>query len=91
MILLPDTSHFESVHTAERLRQRIDEHDGFLDLHGHPRRITVSVGVSVYPETAANPDDLFVQADAAMYRAKELGKNRVVLYKDDMALGPPRD
>lgn len=91
VVLLPGTSRFESVHTAERLRQRIGEHDGFLDLHGHPRRITVSVGVAVYPETASTADDLFMQADAAMYRAKELGKNRVVLYSDDMALGPPRD
>jgi diguanylate cyclase (GGDEF)-like protein len=88
VILLPGTSRFESVHTAERLRRRISEHEGFLDLHGRPRRITVSVGVSVYPETARTGDDLFEQADAAMYRAKHLGKNRVVLYSDDMAAGP---
>jgi diguanylate cyclase (GGDEF)-like protein len=88
VILLPGTSRFESVHTAERLRRRISEHDGFVDLHGHPRRITVSVGVGVYPETARTPDDLFMQADAAMYRAKEMGKNRVVLYSDDMTMGP---
>ena len=46
-------------------------------------RITVSVGVSVYPEAATNADELFDQADQAMYRAKELGKNRVVLYKKE--------
>ena len=91
VILLPGTSRFESVHTAERLRQRIGEYDGFLDLRGRARRITVSVGVSVYPETARSEDDLFMQADAAMYRAKELGKNRVVLYSDDMALDRPRE
>jgi diguanylate cyclase (GGDEF)-like protein len=87
VILLPGTSEFESVHTAERLRRVIAEHFGFQDHLGRPRSLTVSVGVSVFPGTAATADELFNQADAAMYRAKEMGKNRVVLYKEDMKLG----
>jgi diguanylate cyclase (GGDEF)-like protein len=83
VILLPGTSEFESVHTAERLRRVIAEYAGFTDHLGRSRRITVSVGVSVYPEVATNADELFDQADQAMYRAKELGKNRVVLYKKE--------
>jgi diguanylate cyclase (GGDEF)-like protein len=90
VILLPGTSRFESVHTAERLRRRIGEHDAFRDLHGRSRRITVSVGVGVYPETARTAEELFLQADAAMYRAKETGKNRVVLYSEGMAMGRDR-
>ena len=87
VILLPGTSEFESVHTAERLRRKIADNAGFMDLHGRPRPITVSVGVSVFPDTASSAEELFDQADAAMYRAKQLGKNRVVLYKHDMKLG----
>jgi diguanylate cyclase (GGDEF)-like protein len=87
VILLPGTSEFESVHTAERLRRVIAEHTGFRDHLGRPRVLTISVGVSVFPDTAATADELFTQADAAMYRAKELGKNRVVLYKEDMSAG----
>jgi diguanylate cyclase (GGDEF)-like protein len=87
VILLPGTSEFESVHTAERLRRVVAEFDGFKDLHGRTREITVSVGVSVFPNTATTADELFNQADAAMFRAKKLGKNRVVLYKQDMKLG----
>lgn len=83
VILLPGTSEFESVHTAERLRRVVAEYAGFTDHLGRSRRITVSVGVSVYPEAATNADELFDQADQAMYRAKELGKNRVVLYKKE--------
>lgn len=86
VILLPGTSEFESVHTAERLRRVIAQHTGFRDLHGNTKTITVSIGVSVYPQTAGSADDLFNQADAAMYRAKQLGKNRVVLYKADMKM-----
>jgi len=87
VILLPGTSEFESVHTAERLRRVIAEYGGFKDLVGNPRTVTVSVGVSVFPDTASSADELFDQADAAMFRAKDVGKNRVVLYKEGMKLG----
>lgn len=87
VILLPGTSEFESVHTAERLRRVVAEFTGFKNLHGQTRTITVSVGVSVYPDTAASADELFEQADSAMFRAKRLGKNRVVLYKPGMRMG----
>jgi diguanylate cyclase (GGDEF)-like protein len=90
VILLPGTSEFESVHTAERLRRKVADYRGFKDLHGRPRTITVSIGVSVFPDTATSSEELFDQADAAMYRAKQLGKNRVVLYKKDMKLGHGR-
>jgi len=80
VILLPGTPEFEAVHTAERLRRVIQAHRGFRDARGMPREITVSVGVAVYPDTAKSADQLFVQADDAMYRAKQRGKNQVVLY-----------
>jgi diguanylate cyclase (GGDEF)-like protein len=87
VILLPGTSEFESVHTAERLRRVIAEYSGFKDIVGNPRVLTVSVGVSVFPGTANTADELFNQADAAMFQAKEMGKNRVVLYKQGMKMG----
>jgi len=78
--LLPGTPEFEAVHTAERLRRVIHQHRGFRDIRGAARELTVSVGVAVYPDTAKSGDELFVQADQAMYRAKQRGKNQVVLY-----------
>jgi diguanylate cyclase (GGDEF)-like protein len=80
VILLPGTPEFEAVHTAERLRRVIQQHRGFHDAIGNTREITVSVGAAVYPDTAKSADQLFVQADEAMYRAKQRGKNQVVLY-----------
>jgi diguanylate cyclase (GGDEF)-like protein len=87
VILLPGTSELESVHTAERLRRVIAQYDRFLDHHGQPHQLTVSVGVSVYPDIAKSADELFMQADAAMFRAKGAGKNRVVLYRDEEGTG----
>jgi len=87
VILLPGTSELESVHTAERLRRVIAQYDRFLDHRGQPHQLTVSVGVSVYPDIAKSADELFMQADAAMFRAKGAGKNRVVLYRDEAGTG----
>jgi diguanylate cyclase (GGDEF)-like protein len=80
VILLPGTPEFEAVHTAERLRRVISQYRGFVNHAGTVRELTVSVGVAVYPDTARSADELFSQADEAMYRAKQRGKNQVVLY-----------
>ena len=80
VILLPGTPEFEAVHTAERLRRVIHQYQGFRDHRGTTRELTVSVGVAVYPDTARNAEELFMQADEAMNRAKQRGKNQVVLY-----------
>jgi diguanylate cyclase (GGDEF)-like protein len=80
VILLPGTPEFEALHTAERLRRVVSQYRGFRDALGRIRDLTVSVGVAVYPDTARSGEQLFAQADEAMYRAKQRGKNQVVLY-----------
>jgi len=82
VILLPGTSEIEAVHTAERLRTVIDGFTGFEDTEGSSRKITVSVGVAVFPDHARTEEELFMKADAAMFRAKHRGKNRVELFGD---------
>lgn len=82
VILLPGTSEFEAVHTAERLRTVIEAYTGFEGKKGLSQRITVSVGVAVFPDHARTEEELFVKADAAMFRAKHRGKNRVELVGD---------
>jgi diguanylate cyclase (GGDEF)-like protein len=80
VILLPGTPEFEALHTAERLRRVVSQYRGFKDAYGKIRELSVSVGVAVYPDTARTGEQLFAQADEAMYRAKQRGKNQVVLY-----------
>ncbi|MBD2532490.1 CHASE2 domain-containing protein [Nostoc flagelliforme FACHB-838] len=45
-------------------------------LDGYAIRISASIGISVYPYNSQDCETLMKQADAAMYRAKHLGKNR---------------
>jgi diguanylate cyclase (GGDEF)-like protein len=52
-----------------------------------PLNVSASIGIAIFPDDAANPEELQRQADAAMYSAKNLGKNRVQAFSDrDRAL-----
>jgi len=48
--------------------------------------ITVSIGIALYPKDGIDSNTILKNADAAMYKAKELGKNRFVLFDQDMYL-----
>jgi EAL domain-containing protein (putative c-di-GMP-specific phosphodiesterase class I) len=50
------------------------------DLLGHEFRVTVSVGISRYPEDASDEQSLLKNADIAMYHAKEKGRNNFQFY-----------
>ena len=48
--------------------------------------ITISIGVAQMPAHGKDVAALLELADVAMYRAKSMGRNRVVLWEDDIAL-----
>jgi diguanylate cyclase (GGDEF)-like protein/PAS domain S-box-containing protein len=48
--------------------------------------ITVSIGIALYPKDGTDSNTILKNADAAMYKAKELGKNRSVLFDKEMYL-----
>jgi diguanylate cyclase (GGDEF)-like protein len=73
VVVAPETPMPFSLQLAEQLRAQIAR-DPFLDGH----RITVSVGVASF-RPGDDVDALISRADAAMYRAKEAGRNRVVV------------
>jgi diguanylate cyclase (GGDEF)-like protein len=77
IVILPETSIEGAVIAAERLRQAIEIID--FAPHGCHRRVTVSVGVAQYPVCGRNIEQLVKQADEALYRAKQTGRNRVCL------------
>lgn len=69
--------------TAERLRAALTRLD-VPELRGRP--LTVSVGVGPVPQDA--PTDALARADAALYAAKNAGRNRVVLWTPDLTPAP---
>ena len=74
MVILPGCSLEGAELKAEGLRARIE---GLSDAHGTP--ISASFGVASVPETSTSPADVVPMADAALYLAKQAGKNCVRL------------
>ncbi|HCW50957.1 MAG TPA: hypothetical protein DGR79_02665 [Clostridiales bacterium] len=80
VVLLPGATGEMSVAVAERIRGAVEGHDFATRFDLGPVRVTVTAGVATYPEHAAEPDELILRADEAMYQGKHRGRNRVFLY-----------
>jgi len=75
VILLPETPKDRGRIVAERIRSAI-EHHPFPGRQGQPGgAVTISVGISAFPEDGVLPADLIRKADAALYAAKSEGGN----------------
>jgi diguanylate cyclase (GGDEF)-like protein len=72
VMLLPNYTAAEGMALAEVIRGDIERSDVVGDLG-----VTVSIGVASLPDHATDAAGLLKSADAAMYRAKGLGKNQV--------------
>jgi diguanylate cyclase (GGDEF)-like protein len=73
-VILPETQLFEALQFAEKIRAMVAAED----FGGMPPRVTVSLGVATMGHTMfGTAADVVAAADAALYRAKEKGRNRV--------------
>ena len=79
VLLLPGADLEEAQRTAERLRLVVSEQRFLPDGVPSPLRVTVSIGIAVYPDQSRTKTGIFNAADTALYRAKHEGKNRVAL------------
>jgi diguanylate cyclase (GGDEF)-like protein len=76
--ILPATGIAEAIRAAERLRQAVDRLP--LPFADEPTPLSVSVGVSaLFPTMDKTGSQLIKEADQALYRAKDNGRNRVEL------------
>jgi diguanylate cyclase (GGDEF)-like protein/PAS domain S-box-containing protein len=78
VLLLPETSQEQAYEVLERVRLVLTAQP--LDLGGNPVALTISAGIASLSDDKETFDTLLSQADQALYRAKEAGRNKVVRY-----------
>ncbi|MBV9214851.1 MAG: GGDEF domain-containing protein [Acidobacteria bacterium] len=82
---LLDAELTQGLVAAERIRTSIETYP-FSVVSQSDRKnshhITVSIGVSSFPDDSSDPIELVEMADSALYRAKREGRNRVAAYRD---------
>tara|TARA_R110002167_G_scaffold101150_4_gene263764 strand:- start:1618 stop:4743 length:3126 start_codon:yes stop_codon:yes gene_type:complete len=84
VLVFPDIQSREEV--AGTIRRILNEIAVPVQLEPQSLTITCSIGCSFYPDDATEPDTLLQYADAAMYRAKELGGNRFQFFEQAFTL-----
>ena len=81
IVILPETTLEEASHRAEELRSGIKE----LVIHHRGQllsAVTVSIGISAFPNHGKSPKTLLRAVDTALYRAKAAGRNQVIVAAD---------
>ncbi len=79
LLVLPETTLEEAELKAQTICEAIS--NLVIDWQGTPlEKITISGGVSSYPEHTQVPNELTRQADLALYQAKENGRNQIKIY-----------
>lgn len=82
IILLPEiTNEQRAVKIANKILQVIREP---LIIDSHEFYMSISIGVTIYPDDGESEKTLMTNGDIAMYRAKQKGKNNFQLYTSDL-------
>ena len=82
--VLVGTTEQGAMETAERIRKAVE--DAATDIgEPEPKKVTISVGIAVFPDDGGMAEELIERTDQALYRAKHGGRNRV-----ERALSPGR-
>ncbi|RJQ25773.1 MAG: diguanylate cyclase [Peptococcaceae bacterium] len=94
-IVLPGENSHQALVVAQRIKNEIENYPFYGSRKHLQRKLTVSMGVSSYPEHANSPKELIRCSDLALYRAKYAGKSRIKLFfsilDDEKHAGNERD
>ena len=79
VIIMPETNIEGAVIPVQRLRSSVENYN--FEYNGVSAKVTVSIGLTMNYAKFTNSADILKSADEALYKAKESGRNRVILYE----------
>jgi diguanylate cyclase (GGDEF)-like protein/putative nucleotidyltransferase with HDIG domain len=79
-LVLPEATQDDAYIAAERLRSAVE-----AEFATHPVELSMSFGIAGFPAHGNTPDELLDAADQALYAAKALGRNRTLLFNEEVA------
>lgn len=89
-VILPRVDRSQAIERAEKLRKAIENlRITYGDTSLPP--VTVSIGIGTFPQDGTTAHDLLINADAALYQAKDQGRNRVFALDRTITLSAQRD
>jgi diguanylate cyclase (GGDEF)-like protein len=84
LVLLPNTDKNDSMVVAERIRKSI--RNATIELEDKKIKITASLGISSFPEDGLEQGELIRNADNALYKAKDNGRNQSVAFEKPLLI-----
>lgn len=79
ILIMPGADRTILQRRGEELREGVERSVKVLPSGHDPQSVTISLGAAVYPDHASAPEALVGTADAALYRSKQAGRNRVTV------------
>jgi len=79
VIIMPETNIEGAIIPVQRLRRTVEEYD--FNYNGIKAKVTVSIGLTMNYQKFTSTTEILKSADEALYRAKEEGRNRVILHE----------
>ncbi len=80
VVVLPETGKIGAFVVGERIRERVESTK--LDYKGQNINLTISGGIASFPIDATDTENLIKNSDIAVYKAKETGKNHIVIFSE---------
>lgn len=77
-VILPETNKKGGLRVGERIRWAIENHS--FKAYDEVTNVSISIGISTFPDDSVLMEELIDNADKALYQAKETGRNRVCDY-----------
>ena len=83
VMIMPETNIEGAVIPVQRLRRMVEDYD--FEYNGVKAKVTVSIGLTMNYSSLSSSADILKSADEALYKAKEGGRNRVILYEQQLS------